>query len=547
MNNPKIVLVQPPIEDFYLTRKRTLPYGLASIAANIRAAGFDVSILDGLATNRSRVIPMPDEFGYLGPFYGQSDISCFCLFHEFKHFGYSYEHLGVRVREIQPFLVGISSLFTAYASCALKTAETIKKFYPFCRIVMGGHHPSYFPRQVLDCDAVDFVIRGEAETAMPLLCKAFSDGSDIRSVPGIAFKTGTGFHITEPVFVRSPDDFPIPAMDLIDHQFYSRNKKAFTVVVAGRGCPMTCSYCSVSATSTAPPFRQRPVENVVKEIASRISTREPGFIDFEDENLTLNKTWFLNLSHSLQALLQGRDVECRAMNGLYPPSLDREVIGLMKTAGFKTLNLSLGSVSASRLKAFKRPDVRTSFEKAVGLAQEFGLACVAYIIAAGPGQTAETSLSDLLYLARQKTLVGLSIYYPAPGSLDFETYKDTGIMPESFSLMRSSAFPLDGATSRLQAVTLARLARILNFMKHRLDITGVLPEPEPFSGQTLLPVDDRESASVKLLQWFLYDGAIKGLTRTGDIYTHLHEPALTAGFLQGVHDGGIKGVRFDAP
>ncbi len=39
---PDVLLVQPPIRDFYLTAKRTIPYGLASIAAAVAARGFSV-------------------------------------------------------------------------------------------------------------------------------------------------------------------------------------------------------------------------------------------------------------------------------------------------------------------------------------------------------------------------------------------------------------------------------------------------------------------------------------------------------------------------
>ncbi|NLJ28890.1 MAG: hypothetical protein GX433_12880, partial [Deltaproteobacteria bacterium] len=49
-----ILLIQPPIRDFYLTAKRTIPYGLACIAASLIKEGFSVEILDGLATSKSR-------------------------------------------------------------------------------------------------------------------------------------------------------------------------------------------------------------------------------------------------------------------------------------------------------------------------------------------------------------------------------------------------------------------------------------------------------------------------------------------------------------
>ena len=42
---PDIVLVQPPIEDFFLTAKRTIPYGLACIGASLKEQGFSVKLM----------------------------------------------------------------------------------------------------------------------------------------------------------------------------------------------------------------------------------------------------------------------------------------------------------------------------------------------------------------------------------------------------------------------------------------------------------------------------------------------------------------------
>ena len=56
-----VLLVQPPIRDFYLTAKRTIPYGLASIAAALTGHGFSVEILDALAASKSRPAELPAE------------------------------------------------------------------------------------------------------------------------------------------------------------------------------------------------------------------------------------------------------------------------------------------------------------------------------------------------------------------------------------------------------------------------------------------------------------------------------------------------------
>jgi radical SAM superfamily enzyme YgiQ (UPF0313 family) len=543
MNKSKIVLVQPPIEDFYLTKKRTLPYGLASIAACIREKNFDVEILDSLATNKSKTIAYPEEFSFLLPFYGQKDVTSFALFHEFKHFGYSYEYIGTKIREKEPFLVGISSLFTAYCNEALKTAQTIKKFYPHCKVVLGGHHPTFFPEQVLNSPDIDFVLRGEGETGMAMLCNALKTGSDIKQIPGIAFKENNSVYISQPSWIKSFDRLPLPAMEMINHDFYQRKNRSSTIVVSSRGCPMKCSYCSVSAASAHGTFRQRKVEDIISEIQLQALDHDIGFIDFEDENLCFNKPWFLELFLKIKQLFVGKNVELRAMNGLYPPAIDEEIISLMKASGFKTLNLSLGSTSKEQLKKFKRPDVRASFENALFLAKKHDLECVSYIIAAAPGQTAQSSIEDLLYLAQKRTLVGLSIYYPAPGSLDYEFCRINHMLPKSFSLMRSTALPLDDTTSRIQAVTLLRLSRILNFMKHLIDTKKEIPEPRPFSGDKNVSSKDRQVLSQNLLQWFLNDEKIRGVHPNGEIFNHIADTGLTKTFIKRIETISIAGIK----
>ncbi|MBU1193777.1 MAG: B12-binding domain-containing radical SAM protein [Proteobacteria bacterium] len=558
----KVILVQPPIQDFYLTKKRTLPYGLASIASSIRQKGFEVDILDALATDKSRIIAYPEEFADLKSFYGHKDMSLFSLFHDFRHFGYSFEHIGAQIKKEEPFIVGISSLFTAYADTAIKTAQTIKTFYPRCYIVMGGHHPTVFPEQVLSHTAVDFVIRGEGEDSMAQLCCALASGSDIQQIPGIAFRRKDSdpkcdtqnthpqradCHIAPPAWKDDLNTLPLPAIDLIHHEYYQRKKRYSAMVVSSRGCPMQCSYCCVSATSSYARFRQRNVEHVIKEIRQILKSHETGFIDFEDENLCLNKSWFMELFTQIKDILSAQNLkesaELRAMNGLFPPAIDEDIVCLMKDSGFKTLNLSLGSTSKDQLARFKRPDVRKSFESALSYAQKQGLECVSYIIAAGPDQNAQSSLDDLLYLAQKRTLVGLSVFYPAPGSLDYEICKTRNLLPDTFSRMRSTALPLDHTTSRREAVTLLRLSRILNFMKHILDTFGKIPAPKAFSNHEKLLDLNRTDISVKLLQWFLHDGKIRGVQPDGTVFDHYIDKDLALNFAQKIQTLKIAGIK----
>ena len=535
-----ILLIQPPVRDFYLTSKRTIPYGLTCIASSAQKAGFSVEIFDGLATSKSHKLQIPEEMAYLNEYYGKEDISPFALFNSFKHFGYSFEHIGKQAAKTGAFLVGISSLFTPYAEYALMTAEAVKAYHPGCKIVFGGHHPTTLYNEVMKNTAVDFIIRGEGEESLPLLAAAIKENKSPDSVPGIVYRKQDGnLYADNPALIDDLDKQPLPAISLLKHNFYKRGKMASAVVSASRGCPMKCSYCSIGGLPYQK-YRQRSVESVIKELDINISGHKAAFIDFEDENLSLDKKWFTALLCELKSRFAGSELELRAMNGLLPISLDEEMVCLMKESGFKTLNLSLGSSSSEQLKRFKRPDVRKAFDKILLIAEKYNLKTVGYIIAGAPHQTPKDSVSDLLYLAERRVLAGVSIFYPSPGSADFEQCKNLAILPEKYSLMRSSAFPLSHTTGRKQAVTILRLGRILNFMKSLIDSGHEIPEPGPFAEEEIKD-GNRTETGIKLLKWFLFDGKIRGVNKEGGVYEHSICDKTAGLFTEKINKAGLKG------
>jgi radical SAM superfamily enzyme YgiQ (UPF0313 family) len=537
-----ILLIQPPVRDFYLTVKRTIPYGLSCIAAVLRAKGFTVKILDGLSTSKSRIIDLPGEMAYLGQFYARPDRSPFALFHHYRHFGYSFEHIGRIAGDSGAFLVGISALFTPYYQDVLKVAESVKRCLPACRIVVGGHHPTVLPEHAMEHRIIDFALRGEGEVSMPLLADALKTNGDITSIPGIVFRKKDGnLHIGKPVFANDLDRLPLHAADLIDNDFYQRKHKNSAVITASRGCPLKCTYCSLGADSPLP-FRRRSVESVVKEIETAVTRYNVRFIDFEDENLSFDNKWFRCLLDEIRSRFDGYGLEFRAMNGLLPLTLDDETIHDMHLAGFKTLNLALGSTSLIQLGRFNRPDVRKAFDPALQSAGKYGMNAVGYVIAGAPNQSADDSLDDLIYLAARRVLAGISIFYPAPGSRDYERCRALKILPDAFSLMRSSAAPISHTTSRKEAITLLRLGRILNFMKFLAD-TETQPANafrRPAAG---MQPDARMEIGKKLLGMFLKDGIIRGQTPEGEIFEHTISLRLARGFIGKLKNIRVRGTR----
>jgi anaerobic magnesium-protoporphyrin IX monomethyl ester cyclase len=538
---PDILLIQPPIHDFYLTAKRTMPYGLASVAATLRREGFSVEIFDALATSKARILPWPSEMHHLTPYYGRPDRSPFGLFHHFRHFGYSIEHIVRQAKASGAFLIGISALFSAYSETALATAAAIKTVLPRVSIVMGGHHATALPEAVMQHAAVDYVLRGDGEVGLPLLARALRRCGPLDEVPGLVRRLPDGsLSVGEPAYVRDLNTLPVPAFDLIRWAHYQRRGRGSVALSATRGCPFGCSYCAVNAAS-GQGFRYRSVDAVMAELSAAYAQFPFGFVDFEDEHLGADAAWFNSLLTAIGRRWGHPDLELRAMNGLYAPSLDDATLASMRAAGFRALNLALISTDPFQLKRFSRPDIRSHFDRVLVAAHRSGLSAVGYLIVAGPEQDPAQSVDDLLYLAARRILAGVSVFYPAPGSSDFYWCQRQGYLPAEVGLLRATALPLAHRTDRTQAVTLLRLGRILNFIKALLDNGDSLPDPAVLTQERFNRCGTHDRGNV-LLAAFLKDGTIYGVDQDGMLYRHCIDTDLTGRFLDGLARITLQGA-----
>jgi radical SAM superfamily enzyme YgiQ (UPF0313 family) len=165
-----------------------------------------------------------------------------------------------------------------------------------------------------------------------------------------------------------------------------------------------------------------------------------------------------------------RKIELSAMNGISFAALDGELLSLMKRAGFHTLNLSYVSTDPSTKERMRRPKPATEFDGILEKAEQAGLHVIAYAILGMPGQTITEMVDTLIYLMGKKVLIGPSIYYPTPGTPLFEKCKMEGILPPHPVQWRSSAFPIETREfDRVDLLTLFRLARVINFIKGKVD------------------------------------------------------------------------------
>jgi len=117
-----------------------------------------------------------------------------------------------------------------------------------------------------------------------------------------------------------------------------------------------------------------------------------------------------------------------------------------------------------------RPVAKTDFDHILNETEKVRLNAVAYAILGMPGQTIGEMTDTLIYLMERRVLIGPSVYYPTPGTDLFKKCEEMGVLPSNPSQWRSSALPIEAKEfSRLDIATLFRLARVINFIKEKMD------------------------------------------------------------------------------
>ena len=456
------MLVQPPVQDFYDTDVRLQPIGLAYLKAAVKKhlPHVEIIIKDYHSGCGRRTIAIPDELRDLVDYYPMTDKSPFSTFHQYYHFGKSFDEIEREIAELAPDIVGISSLFTPYYREAMEIAARVKKNSQAI-VIIGGSHASATPESLLASPHVDYVIVGEGEKPFVELLLALLNHTALGAVSNLAYRRA-GELVFNPIGENFPiDDLPPPDLSDFSPDAYRLGRKPMTFMITSRSCPHKCSFCSVH-TTFGTNYRRRALANVLEEIELRY---RQGYrvIDFEDDNLTYYKQTFKELCRRLIDRFPRREMEFVAMNGISYLSLDDELLELMYRAGFSHLNLALVSSDKSVRETTKRPHTLEAYLRVVNKAHALGFKIVSYQILGLPNETLESMIQTLTFNAQLPVLLGASPFYRTPSA---PIARGLELNESDFLRARLTALGIENEDfSREDIYTLFVITRIVNFLK----------------------------------------------------------------------------------
>lgn len=364
------------------------------------------------------------------------------MFGAYYRFGLTDDEILQRIALEKPDYIGITSNFTAYFNVVADLAEKIKQHFSDIKIIIGGYHATVYKEEVLNkYKCFDYVVKGADENEFLRIVGLPSD--------------------IEHCFTKT-----IPDRSFITSSQYQMHKKNFSFIVATRGCPRRCTFCTV-ASMHGNSFVLRSVESILEEMLYLYDKHEVRVFDFEDDNLSFNRNWYKELLEGIIKTFPLGDIQLYAMNGISVETLSKDLLNLMWLAGFRNLNFSLVTAQDDIKKKLNRPFSNEQFELIVKEANLIGYEITAYLIIGLPEQTKQDIDETISYLAELGVLIAPSFYYPPPGTKDFDFLVEKGwIDKDNWISFRSSVFPVETDNlKREDLVYFFRKIRLLNFIE----------------------------------------------------------------------------------
>lgn len=404
----KFLLLNPPLSEVERSgalakaTARSLPYGLLSVAAVARQAGYAAEILDAAIDS----LGLPETAN--------------------------------RILAAKPDYLGITTV-TVSVDRTAELADLIKRRAPHLPIIVGGAHVSSVPEETLRrYPSFDLGVIGEAEVSVIALLRALDAGADLSGVNGIIFRRNGGLVRTpRQAPIKDLDALPPPAWDLVPDVIrrYRPSAPSYlrlpsTTIVTSRGCVGNCLFCNSKAIhGYLRCFSADYVLKLIRHLVKHYGLRD---LSLYDDN-------FLFYPERVEAI-------CRALLdkkiGLTWSCYSRvdqgnaELFRLMKRAGCWQVSYGVESGSQMILDFIRKHVTLEQIEATLTATKQAGLRTRGFFMIGHLRETRETIQQTLDFLLRLPLDdFHFTTFTPLPGTPAYEIADQYGTFDKTWSKM----------------------------------------------------------------------------------------------------------------
>jgi radical SAM superfamily enzyme YgiQ (UPF0313 family) len=387
------------------------PLGLAYVAAALRAAGHAVQAVDAVGEAVHQYSRVPWHAG--------------SLLH------------GLRVDEIvdrinpDADVIGVSCMFSVEWPVAEELLTAIRERFPRAPIVVGGEHVTACPEFTLaSCPAIDVGVLGEGEETVVELLDAYARDRDLAGVAGIIHRNRDGgvARSAPRARIRAIDDIPPPDWSLFPVETYIDNALTHGAnlgrsmpILASRGCPYRCTFCSSPLMWTTLWSARRP-QAVMAEMKDYMRRYRVTNFDFYDLTAIVKRSWILDFCRLL--IDERLDITWQLPTGTRSEAIDEEVAELLYASGCRIVSYAPESGSRAELARIKKKVDPDRMLASMRGARRAGLEIKTNLVFGFPGSSWRDAAHTFGFLARLAAVgvndVNAFPFSPYPGTELFD-------------------------------------------------------------------------------------------------------------------------------
>lgn len=396
----KITLIAPPWIFKEEVEFVSQNLGLGYLASYLKERGHEVVIIDALIEGVGISSPLSTKYANV------------------LQWGLSHEEIVERI-PLDSKLIGITAPFTDSKFVVNPLSHLIKKTFPDTTLMIGGIYPSTLPEEAINSSAADVLILGEGEIPISQI----AGGKRWEEIKGLVFKSGGAAVKTGKgeVVKNIENDIPMPSYNVRPMEKYTSwsprgNRQDKTLsMFSSRGCPFQCEFCSIHHVYGRM-WRAFSAERIVREIQIAVDKFGVDHVEFEDDNLTLQKDRAVEIFDGIKKIRgkNGKQIAWSAPNGVMIDSLDRDLVFKMKESGAELLYLPVESGDTKILKAMNKCKWETHLDKTLEVLKycvEAGIETSAFFIVGYPGEDRE-SFKKTLEFCEKLVDTGISAITP---------------------------------------------------------------------------------------------------------------------------------------
>ncbi len=406
----KVTLIRPArvFKKYNKALKPSPPLGLAIIASVLEENGHHVHVVDAAVEGIDDIHQFEDDI-YIN--------------------GLSIEQTLSKISN-DTELIGFSCMFTVDWIYLKDLINAASYLFPNATIIAGGEHVTALPELCLeDCAALRACVMGEGEETIVELLYALQENKDLGQVDGIAYKS------TDNVIVRTNkrkrlrelDKIPPPSWHLFPVRDYLEKKINFGVgnkrtlpILATRGCPYTCTFCSSPDMWGTRYFLRSPT-NVVDEIELLVNKYNVENIDLYDLTAIISAKWTIDFCNEI--IKRNLKISWQLPSGTRSEAITKDVVLHMKKSGCSVITYAPESGSPRVLKSIRKKVNLGKMLMSISNSNKAGLFAKVNIIIGLPMETHTDIFRTMIFILRCSWYgaydMGPNPFYPIPGTALF--------------------------------------------------------------------------------------------------------------------------------